>query len=58
MTSFTYQCVAGEYRIIFETDSNEAYSRMEEAAQSFIDWWREGRFEDVPVADVREEATP
>ncbi len=51
MTSFTYQRVGGEYRIVFETDNKEAYTRMEEEAQRFIDWWMNGRFEGIPVAD-------
>lgn len=61
MTSFTYQRVAGEYRIVFETDSKEAYTRMEDAAQRFIDWWMNGRFEAIPPADKMdggEEVTP
>lgn len=58
MTRFTHQNEGDEYRIIFETDSSEACSRMATEAQSFIDRLMEGRFEDVPVADAREGTTP
>lgn len=58
MTRFTHKNEDDEYRIIFETDSSEACSRMAAEAQSFIDWLMEGRFEDVSVADAKEEATP
>lgn len=56
MTSFTYQRVGGEYRIVFETDNKEAYTRMEEEAQRFIDWWMNWRFEAIPVANKIEVA--
>lgn len=56
MTRFTYQRVGGEYRIVFETNNKEAYTHMEEEAQRFIDWWMNGRFEAIPVADKMEVA--
>lgn len=56
MTRFTYQRVGGEYCIVFETNNKEAYTHMEEEAQRFIDWWMNGRFEAIPVADKMEVA--
>lgn len=56
MTRFTYQRVGNEYRIVFETNNKEAYTHMEEEAQRFIDWWMNGRFEAIPVADKMEVA--
>lgn len=53
MTSFTYQRVGGEYRIVFETNNKEAYTRMEEEAQRLADrWTNNGWLDPVPTVDA------